>query len=177
MADQFVTVAAFENRVRAVVVQNFLTDQGIPSVLVDESTVGVDRRLSVVIGGIELQVAVTHAERAQLLLAQVLEQKDGHGPPVSAEKQNGNETQAEREDRSPINQLVDRLFKATVIGWIFCPVQAYAFCLLLEFAGTQAKISPNRRWKVWASVLMSLPVMVAAFGLLYFLYRIVGADA
>ena len=66
-------------------------------------------------------------------------------------------------DKAPINQLVDRLYRATVFGLLFWPLQAYAFFLLIQLALEDGVVSPDRRWKVWVSVLFSLPLLGMLF--------------
>ncbi|MSQ92961.1 MAG: hypothetical protein EXR98_00225 [Gemmataceae bacterium] len=169
MYNGWVAVATFQDPIAAAVVKNFLDAQGIPSELIDEATIATDWMLSGAIGGIKLQVAPLHLERAEMLLAQVEEEKaatDDEPPPPQtgiAAREVAEELQAEREDRAPINKLVDRIFRATVFGLILWPLQAYAFCLLVQLTSEEGEVSPNRRWKVWASLLLSLPILGVAF--------------
>src|ERR1019366_6112195 len=67
--------------------------------------------------------------------------------------------QAEREDKKPINVLVDRLFRSAVFGLILWPIQAYVLFLLVQLLREEGKVSPNRRWKIWASMLLNIPLM------------------
>ncbi len=182
MANGWTTLATFHDPVQAAVVKNFLDAQGIPSVLLDEDTIATDWMLSGAIGGIKLQVAPMHLERAELLLAQVAEEKDeaDDGPEAAqtaiAAQDIAEELQAEREDRTPINQLVDRLFRATVFGLIFWPLQGYAFCFLMMLTVEEGRVSADRRWKVWASVFLSLPILAFAFFLLSWIGGVVFPD-
>jgi hypothetical protein len=180
MSDRLVTVATFHDPLQASMVKNYLDEEGIPSVLMDESTVATDWMLSTAIGGIKLQVAPIHVERAEMLLVKVEAEKEAEEPlppeTAIASQEIAEELQAEREDRAPINRLVDRMFRATVFGLIFWPLQAYAFCLLVQLTGEQGRVSDDRRWKVWASVLLSLPIMGTAAALLFFAYGIFAAD-
>ena len=65
MHDQWTTVATFHDTSAAAVAKNFLDNEGIPSILLDEATVATDWMLSTAIGGIKLQVAPHHIERAE----------------------------------------------------------------------------------------------------------------
>src|SRR5471030_1238224 len=106
--------------------KNYLEEEGIPAVLIDESTVATDWMLSNAIGGIKLQVLPIHIERAELLLEQIQDDKDEaehEDSPVSAQtaiasQEIAEELKAEREDQAAINQLVDRLFRVTIFGLI-----------------------------------------------------------
>jgi hypothetical protein len=164
MPDRLVTVATFHQPVAATLAKNFLESEGIPAVLFDESTVATDWMLSTAIGGIKLQVAPEHLERAEFLLGRIQEERDQDEMPPApqtaiATQEIAEEMQSEREDKKPINQLADRLFRSAVFGLILCPVQAYVLILLLQLRWEEGKVSPNRRWKVWASMLLNVPLM------------------
>jgi cation transport ATPase len=70
---------------------------------------------------------------------------------------------AEREDREPINQLVDRLFRVVILGLIFWPLQVYSLWLLFQLMHVPGTVSANRRWKAWASFLLTPIVVFLAF--------------
>ena len=144
--------------------QNFLESEGIPSALIDETTIATDWMLAGAIGGIKLQVAAEHVERAEFLLARAHEDKDDDElPPLDetaiATREIAEDLEAEREDRAPINQFADKLFRSTVFGLIFCPLQFYAIYLMMEVYNCEGRVSSERRWKLWASVLLNVPLM------------------
>ena len=58
-----------------------------------------------------------------------------------------------------LNQLADRLFRTAIFGLILWPLQLYTLLLLLELAGSEGRVSPQRRWKVWASMVLNVPLM------------------
>jgi hypothetical protein len=166
MSYRLVTVATFHEPVAAALARNFLENEGIPAVLFDEDTIATGWMLSGAIGGIKLQVARIHLERAEMLLSQIQsnkEESDADEPMTPqtaiATQEIAEELQAEREDKKPINQLVDRLFRTAVFGLILWPLQAYVLLLLLQLFQEKGKVSPNRRWKVWASMLLNVPLM------------------
>src|ERR1035438_8068978 len=114
MADRLVTVATFHEPVAAALAQNFLESEGIPAALFDESTIATDWMLSTAIGGIKLQVAPIHFERAELLLGQIQAEREEAGEDYEplpqtaiATQEIAEDMQAEREDLAPINQLAD----------------------------------------------------------------------
>jgi hypothetical protein len=159
-------VATFHEPVAAALARNFLESEGIPAVLFDEDTIATNWMLSGAIGGIKLQVEPIHIERAEMLLTQVQadkeEAEDDDAPILQtaiASQEIAEDLQSEREDKEPINQLADRLFRTAVFGLILWPLQAYVLFLLLQLLGEQGKVSPNRRWKVWAAVLLNIPLM------------------
>jgi hypothetical protein len=166
MSDRLTTVATFHEPVAAALARNFLESEGIPAVLFDETTIATDWMLAGAIGGIKLQVAPIHLERAELLLSQIQDDREEAevDEPMTtqtaiASREIAEELQAEREDRAPINQLVDRLFRCAIFGLILWPLQLYTLYLLLQLAGTQEKASPDRKWKIWVSMLVNVPLM------------------
>jgi hypothetical protein len=164
---RLVTIATFHEPVAAAMAQNFLENEGIPSALLDEATIATDWMLASAIGGIKLQVAPEHVERAEFLLARVQEDPDDDDddelPPAAATaiatREIAEELQAEREERDPINQLADRLLRTAIFGLILWPLQLYALLLLLELGGSEGRVSPERRWKVWVSMVLNVPLM------------------
>jgi hypothetical protein len=166
MADRLITVATFHEPVAAALAKNFLESEGIPSVLFDEDTIATDWMLSGAIGGIKLQVAPLHLERAEMLLTQIQSDRDEEeaDEPMTtqtaiATQEIAEELRAEREDKEPINQLADRLFRTAIFGLILWPLQAYVLWLLVQLSQEEGRVSPNRRWKIWASVLLNIPLM------------------
>jgi len=167
MAERFVTVAAFQDPMAAAMAKNFLEEEGIPAILLDETTVATDWLLSGAIGGVKVQVAPIHVERAEMLLARSRKNDDEIGEPRSSETaiashEIAEELRTEREDKEPINQLVDRLFRVVVLGMIFWPLQLYAVFLLFQLTQIEGTVSANRRWKAWASFVLA-PVVAIAF--------------
>ena len=164
MSDRLVTIATFQQPVEAAMAQNFLDGEGIASTLLDETTIATGWMLAGAIGGIKLQVSAKHVERAEFLLARIHENKDDDDlPPLDetaiATREIAEDLEAEREDRAPINQLTDKLFRSTVFGLIFWPLQFYAIYVMSEIHSCEGKVSPERRWKVWASVVLNVPLM------------------
>jgi hypothetical protein len=164
MSDRLITIATFQQPVEAAMAQSFLDSEGIPSTLLDETTIATGWMLAGAIGGIKLQVSAEHAERAEFLLVRIQEAKDDDElPPLDhtaiATREIAEDLEAERADREPINQLTDKLFRSTVFGLLFFPLQFYALYLMSEIHACDGKVSPERRWKIWASVLLNIPLM------------------
>jgi hypothetical protein len=168
MLDRLVTVATFQDPIAAALARNFLESEGVAACLVDETTIATDWLIAGAIGGIKLQVEPMQVERAEMLLAEIEEEPDDpdEAPPAPtaiATREIAEDLQAEHADKAEINQLVDRLFRATVFGLLFPPLLVYAFCLLAQLTGTAGTVSSNRRWKVWASVLLCVPILGLMF--------------
>jgi hypothetical protein len=183
MSDRLVTVATYQDSVAAALAKNFLEHEGIPCVLIDDTTIATDWMLSAAIGGVKLQVAALNAERAEMLLVQIQQERDeaddddeddDEEPTQTAvaTREIAEELQAERVDREPINLLADKAFRAAVFGLIVWPLQLYALFLLASILAAEGKVSPDRRWKVWVAVLLNMPLMsVIVVPLLCFLER------
>lgn len=168
MLDRLVTVATFQDAVAAALARNFLESEGVAACLLDETTVATDWLIAGAIGGIKLQVAPGDVERAETLLAEIQEEADeADEPPPAltaiATREIAEDLRAERADKAEINKLVDRIFRATIFGLLFPPLEIYAFCLLAQLTGTEGTVSPNRRWKVWVSVLLCVPIWIFMF--------------
>jgi hypothetical protein len=171
MSDRLVTVATFQDSVAAALARNFLEHEGIACVLIDDTTVATDWMLSAAIGGVKLQVAALNAERAEMLLAQIQEEREEADGEEEADDEDfrtgiaareiAEDLQAEEEDRAPINQLADKAFRAAAFGLLFWPLQLYVLYLLACIFAENGKVSPDRRWKVWGSVLLNMPLMGA----------------
>ena len=163
MSSPWSTVATFHDPVAAAMARNYLDSQGIPALLLDEATIATDWMLAGAIGGIKLQVSPFHVERAELLLAQIQESRDepDEVPATAvASAEIAEELQAEREDKAEINQLVERLFRATVLGWILWPLHFYTLFLLVQLMQSEGTVSDNRRWKVWIAIVLNIPIAV-----------------
>ena len=162
MHDRLVTIATFHESVPAFMAKNYLVNQGIPSILLDETTIATDWLLAGAIGGIKLQVAAVHVERAELLLAQIKETAEDAEPEdlalqsAIATQEIAEDLKSEREDREKINQLTDKAFRAAVIGLLFWPIFFYALYLLSEIAMAEGTISSNRLWKLWVATPLAL---------------------
>jgi hypothetical protein len=174
MSDSFVTVATFQDPVAASLAKNLLDGAGIPAILLDETTVATDWLLSGAIGGVKLQVAPLHLERAEMILARTQEterdeddeddQDDDDyeaaiAPTAFAAREIAEDLRSEREDKAPVNQLVDRMFRVAIFGLIFWPLQLYALWLLFQVMAEPGTVSDNRRWKVWTCILLTPPAV------------------
>jgi hypothetical protein len=152
MFDRLVTIATFHDPVAAALAKNFLASEEIPAVLFDESTVAIAWQLAGAIGGIKLQVAAIHVERAELLLAQIQEEKlaDDEAEPLPAtgfaSLETAEELQAEVEDKEPINLLVDRMYRSAIFGLIFG-----SWCRQSRCRAGLARIGAGRFGSPWCS--------------------------
>jgi hypothetical protein len=165
MSNRLVTVATFHETVAAVMAKDYLESQGVPAYLIDETELAHALPVFSSVGGAKVQVAPEHVERAEFLLERVQEDHDDDdelspvGATAIATREIAEELQAERDERDPINQLADRLFRTAIFGLILWPLQFYTLFLLLELGGSEGRVSPERRWKVWASIVLNVPLM------------------
>ncbi len=171
MSDRLVTVAAFQDTVAASLAKNYLESQGIPASLFDETTVATDWLLAGAIGGVKLQVAPIHVERAEMLLSRNENDSDDEEPEETpaapqtaiAAQEIAEDLKSDHEDKQPINKLVDRLFRVAVLGFLFWPLQLYTLWLLFQLMNEQGTVSADRRWKVWVCVILAPIIVVMSF--------------
>ncbi len=160
-----VTVATYADPIQASLARNYLEENDIPVVMTDEETVSVDWSLGFALGGIKLQVAPWHLERAEFLLAQhqrvTQEREEAEAIEQTAftTPEAIEELRAEQEDRLPINQNVDRLLRTTIIGLLLWPLQLLALWWLIEYLVGKGVSSADRRWKVKAAALLNVPLL------------------
>lgn len=187
MPAPLMTVATFTDPVVATMTKNYLENEGIPAILTDETTVATAWMLSNAMGGIKLQVSSYHLERAELLLEHMAgkaQPEDEEPVPECAfatsetarslrarQQEIDEDRQAEQIEEAPCNQAVDRLYRATIFGLIFFPLQLYALWLLPGALGNFAEISADRRWKLGLSILLNIPIMGSFLLLLSCLWR------
>jgi hypothetical protein len=165
MSSELVTVATFNDPVEAAMARNYLEAGGVHAFLLDEETVATTWGFANAIGGIKLQVNVANAERAEALLDDLpgndADDQESADVPLTAftTAETMEELREEKEAGSPRDEAVDRLFRATVGGLLFFPIQFYALWMLLTLNTVEGQISADRRWKVWASVFLNIPLL------------------
>ncbi len=165
MLERLVTVATFDDTVRAALAKNHLEAAGIAAVLNDELLVGTAWSLSTAVGGIKLQVTPLNVERAEYLLTQLADARDDDVhfvPNAEVAQELAEEREAQREEQNPSNQLADRAFRAAIGGFLFFPLHFYVWWLLLGLCAARDSVSPARRKKVWAAALLNLPLWMCA---------------
>jgi hypothetical protein len=164
-SSSYVTVATYADPIHASLARNYLEENDIPVVMTDEETVSVDWSLGFALGGIKLQVAPWHLERAEFLLAQhqrvtqEREEAEKIAETAFTTPEAMEELHAEQEDRLPINQDVDRLLRTTVVGLLLWPLQLLALWWLFEYWRGRDIPSADRRWKVKVAALLNIPLM------------------
>jgi hypothetical protein len=175
MSNELVTVATFDDPVKAAMARNYLEAGGVRAFLLDDLTVGTTWGLSNAVGGVKLQVKASHVLRAEELLenlpgddpdedeAELPEGAFATSETADELREEAEELREEQEAQNPRNQAVDRLFLCTVGGLLFIPLQFYALWILLILTSIEGEVSPNRRWKVWVSVLLNIPLLSLVF--------------
>ncbi|HET6881015.1 MAG TPA: hypothetical protein VFI31_12715 [Pirellulales bacterium] len=118
MPNDLVTIASFPNAAEAEVARLALDAEGIKSCLADEGLVTNVWLLGNAVGYVKLQVAVSDAERAQVLLGT----STGEWPSDAEEEAFAGD---EEETESPITAAGDeearRAWRAAIFGVLFCP--------------------------------------------------------
>jgi hypothetical protein len=165
MSDEFVTLATFDDPVHAAMARNYLEAGGVRAFLLDEETVAMNWGISNAVGGIKLQVKASSLEEAEALLDEMhageADDDAAHDPALAtaiATPETVEELQEELDDRSPRDIAVDRLFVMTVFGLVLWPLQFFALWMLLTLGSVEGQLSPNRRWKIWVSALLNIPL-------------------
>jgi hypothetical protein len=157
MRKRLITVATFDDGIRAALAKNHLEASGIAAVLNDELTVTTGWALSGAVGGIKLQVTPLYLERAEHVLAQLSAHLNDDLDLSSTDE----ERAAAAEEDSPSNQLAERAFRTAVVGLLLWPLSLYVWWLLLSIMAESSQVSPGRRWKVWTAGLLTVPLMSA----------------
>jgi hypothetical protein len=183
VADSFVTVHSCYSVEEAYVLKNLLEAEGIAVFLADEKTTGFAWHLSNAIGGVKLQVAADQAERAATILesppdrltaAELDSLAVEPGPLDCAEEmqdftgtQGGaadEEENVEVEDNAelPGDGIVQRAWRAAVLGIVICPptLHLYSLFLLGQLTFSNKEVSPSANAKqVGAFVIDFLAVL------------------
>ncbi|BAY66298.1 hypothetical protein NIES22_64120 [Calothrix brevissima NIES-22] len=158
MANNFVTVATYNNSLEANLAKQLLETEGISCYLANESTVDLAWHLTVAVGWIKLQVHEQDAAQAKFILG-------SSNLEVESAAEGAETTTQDTDDDDIIqvswaDQTADRAFKVAVIGLllIFLPFQLYSLWLLLRLlvSRTRDRISQNRQWKVITALLINL---------------------
>jgi hypothetical protein len=167
MNDELVTIATFDNTVKANLARNQLA-AGIRATLVDEHTVGMNWAWSNAIGGIKLIVREEDYEDAARILAdpgaeqelddegqtfldggEADEEADSAEPEVAEPK--GGPTQREQD--------AERALRAAYFGILLQPLQLYAAWLLLGVWFSNQRLGPEYRRKAWKALAISGPFL------------------
>lgn len=176
---QLVTISTFPTPIEANIAKNRLENEGVPSFVNDEATVGIAWHLGNALGGIKVQVAEKDAERARSILA------DGQRPEITREDRGADDQDrqanvddgADREyvkdgwagndgaedqwvDRGPdVGEASNLAFRVSMLGLLFPPLQLYSLWLLGGvFLGSQP-LSPSQKKRCLLTLFIDLPVI------------------
>jgi hypothetical protein len=168
MSSELVTVATFNDPIEAAMARNYLEAAGISAMLLDETTVATNWGIANAVGGIKLQVSLGNLAQAEVLLDQVPDDEPDDVPSIALTMTPTTDEPPEELDHGTTkDKAVDRLFRATIFGLVFWPLQFYALWLLMTLPTMGGKMSPDRRWKVGVSLLFSLPLVAMSFVALF----------
>ena len=164
MPDKLVTIATFRTLIEASAVKDRLEAEGVRAVLADVAAVGMAWHLTSAFGGIKLQVMAVDAERATSLLGAENEASIGDAeswPDTTGQGIDGEEDEAcEDEYESPSSELVDRAFRAALLGLLFLPLQFYSVWLLVHIPAGGEPLSPADRRRVLIAILLDTWMIV-----------------
>jgi hypothetical protein len=165
MTDKLVTVATYTEPTAAHLARQQLEAEGIHCFVGDDTTTGMDWLLGNAIGWVKLQVLESDAERATALLerpSQPVEEPPstaiveagphGEPPPPRLEE---DEEPAENER----SKQAGRALRAALFGLLFCPLEFYAFYLLMDVYGAEEPLEGRARRHVMYASLINVPFM------------------
>ncbi|MHC4507992.1 MAG: putative signal transducing protein [Planctomycetota bacterium] len=169
MPDKLVTIATFSALVEASMARDQLDAEGVRAVLADAETVGMAWHLTGAFGGIKLQVMAADADRAISILraddttssSDAESWQDATGEDFARESDRAYEDEYEY----PTNELVDRAFRAALLGVLFLPLQFYSVWLLLRIRRDYEPLSSADRRRILITVILDawMIVLFAAF--------------
>jgi hypothetical protein len=159
MADRLQTVATFSNLIVANMARNKLESAGIKAFLNDQEMAGGLWHLSGALGGVKLQVAESDAERAVDVLEQSGDdaaatsrhEDDPRSEQSALDEYSGGDPHADDSDDddeiefTPREQNADRVFRGSIVGVLFLPVQFFVLWLLLKILLSSERLSPAHR--------------------------------
>jgi hypothetical protein len=167
MANNFVTVATYNNSLEANLAKQLLEAEGIRCYLANESTVDLAWHLTVAVGWIKLQVHQSDVALAKSILESSIvdEQSVSEGDESTAAEQLFPPEDEDEDDEDIVklswaDETADRAFRSAVVGiiLIFLPFQLYSLWLLLRLlvSPRRRRLSQNRHWKVIVALLLNL---------------------
>ncbi len=153
--DELVTIATFINSIEASLAQQQLKAAGIRCLLADEAMTNFAWHLTVAVGWIKLKVFRADMDNAIDILT---------ATNIQFENDDNDDEFAKV---SPADKILERAFRAAVIGLIFFPLQLYSLWLLgvLVFSGW--KISRNRYLKATMTIILDMLIVLIAWQFLF----------
>ena len=159
---ELVTIASFSDSVQAAFARNILEEAGVQAFLADEAMVSMAWYLAGALAGIKLQVAAEDVQRARAVLAESA--GDVQRSPDWIEE--------EEEEATSREQNAQRALKAAVFGLLFCPLELYAFWLLLKVVFSDERLADKPRRCALLAAVFNLPFMA----LIVLLLRLICVD-
>lgn len=149
--DELVTIATFTNSIDASLAQQQLKAAGINCLVADEATTNFAWHLSIAVGWIKLKVLRRDVDNA----IDILTASDIQFQPFD-----DTDDDDEFEKLSPADEILERAFRAAVIGLIFFPLQIYSLWLLATLLFSGWKISRNRYLKAIITIILDLLIIL-----------------
>jgi hypothetical protein len=164
MPDKLVTIAAFGTLAEATMARDQLEAEGVRAVLADAEAVGMAWYLTSAFGGVKLQVMDVDVDRAISILGadNVTPIGDGESPPDETGK--GFERDSDMPDdddrESPTDEVIERAFRAALLGVLFLPLQFYSVWLLLHIPRGYEPLSSENRRRVLTTIVLDTWMLV-----------------
>lgn len=172
MSDPFETVATYWDPMEARLAKHRLDAVGIPAFLKGEEVVSMNWLLTNALGGIQLQVAVEDAARAQATLEEIVSADDDVSAVAAgvvdsqagdADWQTDPANQPDDEAEPPPNlreQNADRAWRGAIIGVLLMPMQLYMLYLLLKVFISDEELRDKYRRRAWLAAAINVPIVL-----------------
>jgi hypothetical protein len=183
---EVITIARFGNVIEASLAKQSLEAEDITVFLTDEGIVNVAWLLTVVVGGIRLQVPEPEVTRAMSILAttRILHPFAPHGSAeLIPDDTLSSDHEADvpvipdsEEDDDPVrvswaDRTVDRMFRAAVLGIGFLPLHLYSLWLLIRLLVSFRRVNRSKLWKIVATVILISPIAILALLALWTIFQ------
>jgi hypothetical protein len=164
MPDKLVTIAGYSTLAEASMARDQLEAEGVKAVLADAEAVGMAWYLTSAFGGVKLQVMDVDVDRAISILGgdDVMPIGDGESPPdeIGEGFERDSDIADDEEPESPTDEVINRAFRAALLGVIFLPLQLYSVWLLLRIPRDHEPLSSENRRRVLAAVVLDTWMLV-----------------
>lgn len=170
MSVRLVRIAVYDHSLQAKLARNFLEAEGIPAFVGNSEIAEMNWALTNAIGGIEIRVDESQAEKARQVLDRVKdgaaqldnepEQFEGDSPEDASDKHLPAETESFDARDEQLERTADYAFRGAIFGLMLIPLQIYVFWLLLRIFNSEGSLSPQARTRVLIAAGINLPMML-----------------
>ena len=163
---RFINIATFGDSAAAHLARNELEAAGIQAQVTGDVAVETLWYVGSALGGVKLMVAEKDGPAAVATLIESGILDADHELPDD-ETESGNKHPAPKNPQLPKTEeewesLTNRIWRASIIGFFFCPLWLHLYSLsLLAFNLDAFQHVPQRqRWKLWAALIINLSVIM-----------------